>query len=157
MGEEWDASTPFPFFASHTDPGVAQGTTHGRRREFADFGWKPEQIPDPLAPSTFESARLRWAELTEEGHRRMLEWYRALLELRRQTSDLRCAEPESVRVDVDDDARGLLVFRRGSVSVACNISQDTVDPGLEGEVLLASDERAGCRSLPPDSVIFVRH
>ena len=56
------ASTPFPFFASHADAGIAEGTTRGRRREFAAFGWKPDDVPDPMDPATFESARLRWEE-----------------------------------------------------------------------------------------------
>ena len=52
MGEEWAASTPFPFFASHADAGIAEGTTRGRRREFAAFGWKPDDVPDPMDPAT---------------------------------------------------------------------------------------------------------
>jgi maltooligosyltrehalose trehalohydrolase len=155
MGEEWNAATPFPFFASHTDEVVAKGTTRGRRREFEAFGWKPDEIPDPLDPATFESAKLRWSELGEGPHAGMLGWYRALLELRRQNPDLQCRAPGSVRVEVDE-AQGRLVLDRGSVAVVCNLGRETFDPRLEGELLLASDGRAGCRALPPDSVIFVR-
>ncbi|MGH7338080.1 MAG: malto-oligosyltrehalose trehalohydrolase, partial [Myxococcota bacterium] len=60
QGEEWGASTPFPFFCERGDPELARATREGRRAEFAAFGWKPEDIPDPQDPETFASARLCW-------------------------------------------------------------------------------------------------
>ena len=84
MGEEWAASTPFPFFSDHQDPEIARATTEGRRQEFAAFGWRPEDIPDPQAESTFVSARLRWAERTAGDHGEMLGFYRSLLAVRRE-------------------------------------------------------------------------
>jgi maltooligosyltrehalose trehalohydrolase len=154
MGEEWGASTPFPFFASYTDPAVAEGASRGRREEFAAFGWPPAEVPDPMDPATFEGARLRWQEVGAAPHAEVLDWYRALLRLRRARAELKPADPASVRVDFDE-AAGRLVFRRGAVVVACNLGRKVFDPGLEGRLLLASDPAAGCRSLPPDSVVFV--
>ena len=155
MGEEWGASTPFPFFASHTDPGIAAGATGGRRREFAAFGWKPEDVPDPMDPRTFESARLRWEELGREPHRELYQWYRALLALRRDEPGLCAGELASVRADVGE-TEGRLVVRRGRIAVGCNLGRTAIDPGLDGELLLASEPDAGGRSLPPDAVVVVR-
>jgi maltooligosyltrehalose trehalohydrolase len=83
QGEEWAASTPFQFFTDHTDPELAEAVRTGRRREFAAFGWQPDDVPDPQDPETFRRCRLRWAERPGAGHAEMLEWYRALLRLRR--------------------------------------------------------------------------
>ena len=86
MGEEWGCDQPFPFFA-HFGPALAASVREGRRREFARF---PEfrdeaarqQIPDPGARETFESAALRWGDLRGDGHREWLAYYRRLLEIR---------------------------------------------------------------------------
>ena len=54
MGEEWGATTPFPFFCDFKGD-LADAVRTGRRREFAEayemFG---DDVPDPLALSTFE-------------------------------------------------------------------------------------------------------
>ena len=52
--------------------------SQGRRREFAAFGWKPEDVPDPQDPATFERSILDWAELDKEPHAGLLEWHKDL-------------------------------------------------------------------------------
>ncbi len=37
--------------------------SEGRRREFAAFGWAPEDVPDPQDPATFAASVLRWDEV----------------------------------------------------------------------------------------------
>src|SRR3546814_4248273 len=54
-GEEWAASSPFQYFSDHQDPDLARAVSEGRRREFASFGWAPDDVPDPQAPATFRS------------------------------------------------------------------------------------------------------
>ena len=56
MGEEWAASTPFPFFCDFGGD-LAEAVRTGRREEFARFPEfqdpeKRERIPDPEAEST---------------------------------------------------------------------------------------------------------
>lgn len=80
MGEEWAASTPFPFF-SDLGPELGPLVTTGRRQEFQKMGWH-SVIPDPQSIETFQSAKLDWAERHEPKHARMLDWYRALLHVR---------------------------------------------------------------------------
>jgi maltooligosyltrehalose trehalohydrolase len=155
MGEEWAASTPFPFFASHTDRAIAEGASKGRRREFAAFGWKPQDVPDPMDPATYESARLRWDELGDEEHGNVYDFYRALVRLRRDELGLCAGDMASVRVDVNEP-EGRLVVRRGRIAVACNLGQAALNPGLDGDLLLASEQAATGRSLPPDAVVVVR-
>jgi maltooligosyltrehalose trehalohydrolase len=136
MGEEWGASSPFPFFSSHTDPGIAAGTSRGRIDEFAAFGWRPDQVPDPQDPATFASARLRWQEREEGSHRDLLDWYRALLRLRRERPELRTADLTAVEID---RGQGWLLMRRGDVVLACNWGSAPLRLPLDGRLALASD------------------
>ncbi|HEV7266971.1 MAG TPA: malto-oligosyltrehalose trehalohydrolase [Falsiroseomonas sp.] len=86
MGEEWGATQPFPFFCD-VGPDLAEAVREGRRAEFARF---PEfqdpaaraRIPDPLAASTFASAKLRWEDAARPPHAAWLDWYRRILALR---------------------------------------------------------------------------
>ncbi len=82
MGEEWGASTGWPFFSSFADPGLAGAVTDGRRAEFAQHGWDAAKIPDPQGADTFARSVLNWSELSAEPHAALLAWYRELLRLR---------------------------------------------------------------------------
>ena len=44
MGEEWAASTRWPFFTSHPEPELARLTSEGRIAEFGDHGWDVAQM-----------------------------------------------------------------------------------------------------------------
>ena len=84
MGEEWGAKQPFPFFCDFEGE-LADAVRKGRREEFARFPefQDPEmrdRIPDPLADSTFESAKLDW-DAMDDG---LLSLYRDLIATRRQ-------------------------------------------------------------------------
>jgi maltooligosyltrehalose trehalohydrolase len=88
MGEEFGATTPFPFFCDFKGD-LADAVREGRRNEFARFpAFKdPEKrklIPDPTARKTFETAKLMWKESADEGHRDWVDLYRKLLSIRRQ-------------------------------------------------------------------------
>lgn len=84
MGEEWGASTPFAFFVDHESKELNEGTRQGRTREFARAGWDPKEVPDPAALETFLDSKLKWSELDEPDHARVLAEYRRLLDLRRR-------------------------------------------------------------------------
>ena len=81
MGEEWGAATPFPFFCDFHGE-LADAVRAGRRREFAGayetFG---DDVPDPLAASTFKSAVLAWPDEGQTPLR--LAFVRDLLRIRR--------------------------------------------------------------------------
>ena len=117
MGEEWGTRTPFQFFTDHDDPGLAAGVSAGRAQEFAGFGWQAEQIPDPQDPATFAASRLDWQELERADHARMLEWYRALISLRRSLDwSRRRAWP------VAEEHEGLITVTYEDLVVAVNLS-----------------------------------
>ncbi|MBF0695842.1 malto-oligosyltrehalose trehalohydrolase [Actinomyces bowdenii] len=117
MGEEWGTRTPFQFFTDHDDPALAEAVSAGRIQEFADFGWRAEQIPDPQDPATVEASRLDWQEPARPEHARLLEWYRRLIALRRRLEwSQRRAWP---RVE---EAEGLITVAYEDLVVAVNLS-----------------------------------
>lgn len=87
MGEEWAASTPFPYFCDFHGE-LADAVRKGRCEEMSKSGQLSEdelkRVPDPGAESTFRSAQLRWDELDAEPHRSQLDWYRRVLTARRE-------------------------------------------------------------------------
>ncbi len=80
MGQEYDEAAPFQFFADFQDPALKKAVSEGRRSEFKDFDFN--EVPDPEDPATFQRSKLTWAKAPE--NREMLEWYRQLLQLRRE-------------------------------------------------------------------------
>jgi maltooligosyltrehalose trehalohydrolase len=117
MGEEWGASTPFLYFSDHRDRRIARATSRGRMREFQAFGWRPEDVPDPQARSSFDRSRLDWSEPAREPHASLLRWYRGLLALRRETPELGAGQP--LRVTLDEASRRL-VLERGPVRLTAD-------------------------------------
>ncbi|MET9068945.1 malto-oligosyltrehalose trehalohydrolase [Streptosporangium sandarakinum] len=160
QGEEWGATTPFQYFTDHEDPELGRAVSEGRRREFAAFGWEPDQVPDPQDPATFERSRLDWSERDKEVHGRLLDWHRELIALRRRVPALTDGRLDRVRADCDEDT-GLLVVERGPVLVAVNLGTETltVPSRGRGRVLAASDPEVALSgtdlTLPPDTVAIL--
>ena len=134
MGEEWGTRTPFQFFTDHEEEDLARSVSEGRVREFAGFGWDADEIPDPQAAETVEASRLRWDELNEAEHIRMLAWYQALTALRRDLAwSQRTAWPQV------EDINGVLTVTYEDIVVATNLSgQERPAPALT-TVLLSWD------------------
>jgi maltooligosyltrehalose trehalohydrolase len=89
MGEEWGSSQPFPFFCDFEGE-LAEKIREGRREEFASFPEfkdpaQRDRIPDPLAKETFLSAKLDWAQAGEEAHAEWIDWYKRILQVRRDS------------------------------------------------------------------------
>lgn len=119
QGEEWAASAPFLYFTDHDDPDLGREVTEGRRAEFAYFGWRAEDVPDPQAEATFLASKLRWAESDGGEHAAMRRWYRDLLAIRAAHPALRSCDRSAVAVEFREDE--WLVLDRGDVSVAATL------------------------------------
>ena len=117
-----------------TEEDLARSFSEGRVREFAGFGWDADEIPDPQAAETVEASRLRWDELNEAEHIRMLAWYQALTALRRDLAwSQRTAWPQV------EDINGVLTVTYEDIVVATNLSgQERPAPALT-TVLLSWD------------------
>ena len=139
MGEEWAASTPFQFFTDFEEPEMAQAVTEGRRREFESHGWAAHDVPDPQDEATYRRSQLRWDEVADAGHARMLAWYRDLIALRRNEVVLRDGRLDLVDVEFDERAQWL-VMARGPFRTVANLSDSDSTVPLDAaptEVVLA--------------------
>ncbi|MEU8813256.1 malto-oligosyltrehalose trehalohydrolase [Actinoplanes sp. NPDC048796] len=140
MGEEWAASSPWQFFTSHPEPELAAAVQNGRRREFATHGWAEAEVPDPQDPATFQRSKLDWDELGKPGHAEILDYYRRLIALRRERTDL--SDPRLDRVEVWHGDNHL-VMKRGNCAVAVNLASTPQTVSLRDvprKVLLASSD-----------------
>ena len=152
MGEEWGTRTPFQFFTDHEEDDLARSVSEGRVREFAGFGWDADEIPDPQAAATVEASRLRWSELDEAEHARVLAWYQALTTLRRNLDwSQRTAWPQ---VDEIDD---VLMVTYDDIVVAANLSgQERPAPALSTVLLSWDPLDAAAPSLSPGQTLIAR-
>ena len=160
MGEEWAASTPWQFFASFPDPGLAESVRNGRRAEFSEHGWGEQDIPDPMSHATVERSTLNWKELSVPDHRFMLELYKGLIALRHGYPELADPRLDAFTVETGPGGRWL-VLHRGDLRLACNLAGEVNNVRLDrhvGLVLLASAEvtHAGrVLKMPPESFAIV--
>jgi maltooligosyltrehalose trehalohydrolase len=159
MGEEWAASTPFQYFTDHQDAALATAVSEGRRREFESFGWRPDEVPDPQDPLTFERSRLDWSEIGDEPHATVLRWHRDLIALRAGVAGLRDGDRSAMTVELDEAARTLVTSRAG-VTTACNWGDAELVAAVGGawdQVLLGGGASAGqgLVRVPPDGVAVV--
>lgn len=140
QGEEWAASTPFQYFTDHEDKELAKLVSEGRKKEFAAFGWDPEDIPDPQDPSTVENSKLKWDELAGGPHADMLDWYKELIALRKSRPELSDGDLAQVDIDFDEEERWFSM-QRGGVVVLFTLDEAGYSAELEEgvELLLASD------------------
>jgi maltooligosyltrehalose trehalohydrolase len=154
MGEEWAASTRWPFFTSHPEPELAEATGKGRVEEFAEHGWDISQMIDPQDPKAFTSAHLAWDELADPEHASMLSLYRGLLRLRKDEPELSDPRLDAVLVDFDEDARWL-VIHRGALRVIANVAdQPQVVPVAASQLLFSTADGV---ELDPDQLLLPAH
>ncbi|MGH3826988.1 MAG: malto-oligosyltrehalose trehalohydrolase [Pseudonocardiaceae bacterium] len=140
MGEEWGAATPFQFFSFMPDAELREAIRRGRYAEFAEHGWDETDVPDPNNERTFQRSKLDWSEPGAEPHAMLLRIYQELIALRKGRPELSDPRLDAVTVDVDEEAR-TLVLHRGALRVVVNLSARPATVALDGkptQVLLAS-------------------
>jgi maltooligosyltrehalose trehalohydrolase len=162
QGEEWGASTPFLYFTDYQEPGLAAAVGESRCREFAAFGWKADEVPDPQALETFERSKLNWSELPHQPHHELLDWHQRLIRLRRTEPSLNDGRLDCVKTNCNELARWL-VMERGAISVACNLANHSQHIPLRvgaHRTLLTSEPGAntvgGSMILRPESVVIFK-
>ncbi|HKV53728.1 MAG TPA: malto-oligosyltrehalose trehalohydrolase [Candidatus Binataceae bacterium] len=163
QGEEWGASTPFLYFSSHPEADLGRAVSEGRKREFAAFGWNPDEIPDPQSAESFERSKLDWTEVTREPHAGLLQWHRELIRLRRNSPDLTDGRLDRVRVEFDEAAQWMIIAR-GAIKTLVNFAPErqrlALTNAIRRSLLLASNPRvrlgADFADLPAESVVIVR-
>lgn len=155
MGEEWAASTPFQFFTSHPEPELGEATANGRKAEFAEHGWDADDVPDPQDPQTFERSKLRWAELDEPQHAATLDFYRALIALRKTEPEYSDDDFDSVAIDFDPEGTWFATHR-GALTTIVTLTEQRVATPFPGEVLLAWEQPADDGTIAGHNAVIVR-
>lgn len=161
QGEEWRCTSPFQYFVSFPDEELSAAVREGRRHEFEQFGWRPDQIADPTDEKTFQQSKLRWSELRQDDHASFFQWCRRLIRLRREKTDLTDGRLELVMTDCCEEKRWLRI-ERGAVTILCNLGDEPCCLPLATDrprrLLLASrdDLEIGAdANLPPRSIAFL--
>jgi maltooligosyltrehalose trehalohydrolase len=123
MGEEYGETNPFPFFCSFRGAELVQAVREGRKREFADFVGSADEVPDPDAVGTFESAKLSWAWPKGTLHEGIRNLYADLLAARRHSPAMKDFANRSVRLVGGENNGGVLeLIRGGSLHIYFNLS-----------------------------------
>ena len=158
QGEEWAASTPFPYFADHAGE-LGEAVRRGRTAEFAAFGWAEDEVADPQDPATSGSAQLDWTEISHCEHAEVLSWYRSLIELRR-THPALSAVPVPAADQHCERIGDVVRVDRGQLTVLCNlgpVTAERITAPAGDEVLVRGEVRAshGTMELGPGSVMVL--
>ncbi len=126
MGEEWSAENPFLYFVSHNDPKLVEAVRKGRRAEFKDFH-KKGVAPDPQSEETFKNSLIDWEEIDHEPHNIMLNYYMALIRLRKSGHELINENRENMNLQTDERDKTLLIRRKKGekeIMIALNFSEE---------------------------------
>jgi len=133
MGEEYAEEAPFFYFISHADPELVDAVRAGHRKGLNAFD-DPGEPADPFSEQTFLRSKLHWELRSVGRHRVLLEWYRTLLRLRRQTPAFAHLDKQCVEVKATEERRLIVVRRWHNAShAACllNFSECETDSELD--------------------------
>jgi len=110
MGEEYGETSPFQYFVSHQDPNLIEAVRHGRKNEFKAFIWKQDPL-DPQDEATFLRSQLHWQLQQEEPHKRLREFYKELLRIRKRLPPLTNTDMSFIEATPFDNEKALLLRR----------------------------------------------
>jgi maltooligosyltrehalose trehalohydrolase len=110
MGEEYGETAPFLYFVSHSEPELVEAVLKGRQEEFAKFQWQGK-LPDPQDEATFMRTKLNRYLRGEENNKVLLEFYKELIRLRKETPALACSSKDNINVRGFENYKLLLLHR----------------------------------------------
>jgi maltooligosyltrehalose trehalohydrolase len=140
MGEEYSEQNPFQYFVSHTDEELIAAVRKGRKAEFASFHAEGE-APDPQSTDTYNHSKLNWYLLKEPQHYAMLNYYKALIALRKKLPALYTLNRKQLTVEYNEQQQTLQLHRwEGAQHVYCfmNFSKQEQPITLSGRDELKS-------------------
>ena len=110
MGEEYGETAPFPYFVSHSEPDLVEAVRKGRQDEFATFQWQGE-LPDPQDEATYSQAKLNHHLRRDGQHRVLLQFYKQLIQLRKETPALACLSKDNMDIRAIEEHKLLFLHR----------------------------------------------
>ena len=139
---------------------MIKAVSEGRKREFAAFGFGEADVPDPEARETFDRSKLNWDEMQDGYHKEMHDWYKALIDLRRNSIWLNDGDKGHTRIQFSEENRWL-VMDRGGVRVLANLGQKEASFEVPEKFQLTLASRDGVAngsgrvSLPPNTLAVI--
>lgn len=109
MGEEYGEKSPFQYFISHHDKELVKLVREGRKEEFKDF-MQGKEPPDPQDIKTFENSKLKWGFHENEAQKKLLEYYKELIRLKKEHPLLRRPAREYVNA-TSIDSKGVMMVK----------------------------------------------
>jgi maltooligosyltrehalose trehalohydrolase len=156
MGEEWGSKAPFPFFCGF-DGDLAESVRKGRRHEYAwAYAKYGDEVPDPLEPSTFQSAQLDWQSRNQDAGRKRLARVQQLLAVRRREITPRLAGASFGEAQATDSGLLTANWRMGdgaTLRLLANLSGDAAEHPTEATGTSIWGGEAGA-TIPPWSVFW---
>jgi maltooligosyltrehalose trehalohydrolase len=129
MGEEWGSKTPFPFFCDF-EGDLANAVRQGRKQEYKwAYDRYGDEVPDPLEPSTFQSAAIDWPTRSTQAGAKRLALVRELLTIRRREIAPRLAGARFGEAHAADDGVLIAHWRMGdgaTLRLTANLSSNEV-------------------------------
>ena len=95
MGEEYGEDAPFLYFTSHSDTELIEAVREGRKREFKEF-MTGDEPPDAHDEDTFKRSMLSWNIDSDEKRKKLLEYYKLLIRLKKSHPALKPGNRENV-------------------------------------------------------------
>jgi maltooligosyltrehalose trehalohydrolase len=164
QGEEFAATAPFQYFAEFPgDEALTRLVSEGRHRDFAAWGWNPDEVPEPAAIETYQRSILDWSEVDQGRHAEMLDWHRRLIQLRRRLPQLTDGRLDLIATSFSEEDQWLKV-ERSLVTIVANFSSTLrripLDEYRPSTILLSTHEgeiEVGPRSvsLPGTSLVIL--
>ncbi len=129
MGEEYGEENPFQYFVNYSDPELIKSVREGRKKEFTSFAWE-EEPPDPEGEDTLRRSKLSWERRAQGKHKVLLDFYGALIALRKDTPALSNCDKEKLSAEALEDERIIFLRRwqdEGDSHVFCIFNFNTAD------------------------------
>jgi maltooligosyltrehalose trehalohydrolase len=134
MGEEYGETNPFLYFISHTDTELVDAVRSGRKKEFEHF-FSGDDFPDPQSEQVFEQSKLSWTQREKFPHKRLFDFYKNLIRLRKETPALASMDRNELTATVVDGKNVISVLRKhaqGDVICFLNFAPQNQKVSLPG-------------------------
>jgi maltooligosyltrehalose trehalohydrolase len=100
MGEEWGETAPFLYFVNFGDGALCNAVREGRKKEFEALHGEVT-LSDPSLPDTFLASKLDWTKCISGKGKLFLNFYRQLIELRKNHPVFRTPSFDRIRTFID--------------------------------------------------------
>jgi maltooligosyltrehalose trehalohydrolase len=162
MGEEYGEEAPFQYFVHHSDQELIEAVRRGRKEEFSAFQ-REGTLPDPQDEMTFLRSKIDLDLRHREKHRSLLEFYRTLIQLRKEIPSLSSLDRRGIKIEAFERDKAILMKRQcgeDRVIEVFNFShqpiriETTMDKGSWQRLIgSACEEWGGIGALAPESIV----